>query len=228
VRVVFDLAAWRALPTALQRSTLREAVHRLRRSLRNINFQHIENALLVARDGTTSDQATLPQGLMLTLGYDRFTVADAAAPEPMPDWPFLVGEGAPLPVAAPGETPLPGSDWVLRTEVLGWDDLTPKWAADPDPWQAFLDAGAASPDLRLRTRRPGDRFQPQGMAGHTVKLGDFYTNQKVPRAARDRLPLLVDAGDRILWVCGWRVDERARVRGGTEQVLVVRFVQVDH
>ncbi len=60
-RIVFDLARWRALPIGLQRSTLREAIHRLRRSLRNINFLHVENALLVARDGTTGDQATLPQ-----------------------------------------------------------------------------------------------------------------------------------------------------------------------
>jgi hypothetical protein len=73
------------------------------------------------------------------------------------------------------------------------------------------------------------------MGGHTAKLADFLTNQKVPRAARDRLPLLVAAGsaakasgaagaERILWVPGWRIDERARVREGTERVLVLRFM----
>jgi tRNA(Ile)-lysidine synthase len=230
--IVFDLDAWRALPTALQRSTLREAIHRLRRSLRNINFLHVENALLVARDGTTGDQATLPQGLMLTVGYGRFTMADAGAREVPPDWPLLQREAAPLPVNLPGDTALPDSDWILRMEVLGWDDLTPDWAVNPDRWQAFLDADMIGPLLWLRTRRPGDRFQPQGMEGHSVKLTGFFTNQKVPRTFRDRLPLLVErdrpqGGGGIVWICGWRVDERARVRDETERVLVARFVRLD-
>jgi tRNA(Ile)-lysidine synthase len=77
----------------------------------------------------------------------------------------------------------------------------------------------------LRTRRPGDRFQPLGMDGQTAKLADFLTNQKVPRAIRDRLPLLVgEVG--ILWVCGWRVAERARVQNVTAQVAVLRFVRL--
>ena len=79
--------------------------------------------------------------------------------------------------------------------------------------------------LGLRVRQAGDRFQPLGMGGRSVKLADFLTNQKVPRVARDRLPLLVGEGG-IAWVCGQRVDERARVVRGTEAVLALRFVRV--
>ncbi len=226
-RIVFDLAAWRALPLSLQRSTLREAIHRLRRSLRNIDFVHVEDALRVARDGTPGQQATLPRQLMLTRGYERFTLADAdaAEPLPLPDWPLLDPEQAPLPVAVPGATPLPaadGADWVLEATLRERSDLPAAWAENADPWLAFLDAEVAEEGLRLRTRRPGDRFRPLGMGGHGVKLADFLTNQKVPRAARDRLPLLVGA-EGILWVCGQRLDERARVRDATRRVLVLRF-----
>jgi tRNA(Ile)-lysidine synthase len=223
-RIVFDLTAWRTLPTALQRSTLREAIHRLRRSLRNINFVHVENALLVARDGTTGDQATLPRGLMLTVGYERFTVADVGVPELLPDWPLLPPDCAPLPIVVPGVTSLPESDWMLEAAILGRGDLPGDWEANVDPWRAFLDAQAVGADLALRTRRPGDRFQPLGMDGHTAKLADFLTNQKVPRAARDRLPLLV-GGWGIAWVCGLRLDESARVQDATERVLSLRFVR---
>lgn len=223
-RIVFDLDAWRGLPTSLQRSTLREAIHRLCRSLRNINFLHVESALLVARDGTTGDQATLPRGLMLTVDYDRFTIAAATFAGPHPDLPLLPAESASLEVSLSGETPLPGSAWSLSAEIADRADLPPDWSANDDPWRAFLDAGRTGGTLCLRTRRPGDRFQPLGMGGHGVKLADFLTNQKLPRALRDRLPLLVaDWG--IIWVCGQRVDERARVRPETDQVLVLRFVR---
>jgi tRNA(Ile)-lysidine synthase len=221
-RIAFGLETWRALPTSLQRSTLREAIHRLRRSLRNISFHHVENALVVARDGTTGDQATLPRGLMLTVGYDRFSIAGALAGERLPDLPLLLADSAPLAVYVPGTTALPGSHWRLAAEFVDKDELPADWAANPDPWRAFLDARLTGQQLRLRTRRPGDRFQPLGMGGHGVKLADFLTNRKVPRGVRNRLPLLV-AGGQILWVCGHRVDERARVRRETEQVLVLRF-----
>jgi tRNA(Ile)-lysidine synthase len=221
-RSVFDLTDWRALPTGLQRSTLREAIHRLRHSLRNINFLHVENALLVARDGTTGDQATLPQNLMLVVGYDQFTIAGAGAPQPLPDWPLLPLVGDPLPVCVPGATLLPESDWVLEATLLARTELPSAWATNPNPWRAFLDAHMVGDSLWLQSRQPGDRFQPLGMRGHTVKLADFLTNQKVPRCVRDRLPLLVGPGG-IAWVCGHHVDERARVTDKTKQVLVLTF-----
>jgi tRNA(Ile)-lysidine synthase len=223
-RIVFNLAAWRALPTSLQRSTLREAIHRLRWSLRNINFVHVENALHVARDGTTGDQATLPRGLVLTVGYEQFYIADVDMSEALPERPFLLAGSKVLPVNVPGGTVLPGSAWMLSVEVVRRDELPAAWKSNVDPWRAFLDAAIVGDGLWLRTRRPGDRFQPLGLGGHQAKLGDFLTNQKVPRVHRDRLPLLV--GDKgIMWVCGQRVDEQARVRETTEWVLVLQFVQ---
>ncbi len=221
-RIVFDLVEWRALSTGLQRSTLREAIHRLRRSLRDINFVHVENALLVARDGTTGDQATLPQNLRLVLGYDQFTVANAGIPQSLPDWPLLPLPGDPLPVCVPGLTSLPESEWVLEVTVLARGDLPSAWRTNPNPWRTFLDAHVVGDSLWLQNRRPGDRFQPLGMGGHEVKLADFLTNQKVPRSVRDRLPLLVGRSG-IAWVCGNRVDERARVTDKTRQVLVLTF-----
>lgn len=221
-RLVFDLAAWRSLPTSLQRSTLREAIHRLRRSLRNINFVHVENALRVARDGTTGDQATLPLGLMLTVDYDAFIIAGADEPAPLPDLPLLPAGVGRIAVALPGETPLPGRGWRLVTEELEGKDLPADWAQNVDPWRAYLDRQAAGPELWLRTRRPGDQFLPLGMQGHVVKLADFFTNQKVPRTLRDRWPLLEgEAG--ILWVCGQRISHGGRIRPTTEQVLTLRF-----
>jgi tRNA(Ile)-lysidine synthase len=226
-RIVFDLGAWRTLPTSLQRSAIREAIHRLRRTLRNINFVHVENAVQVARTGTAGTEATLPRGLMLTVGYDRLMVAGASLNLPLPDWPLLAAEPASVPVLVPGATALNASDWLLWTAVMDRGDLPADWESNTDPWRAFLDLEAVGSELWLRSRRPGDRFQPLGMGGHSVKLAEFLTNEKVPRAARDRLPLLVsDWG--ICWVCGQRIDSRARVTEATERVLYLRFEQRKH
>ena len=225
-RIVFDLEKWRALPTSLQRSTIREAAYRLRRTLRDVSFVHVENALAVARDGATGAESTLPQGLMLRVGYQDFAVEDAGAEPAIPNLPLLRADDEVARVSLSGTTELPGSQWQLEISPVALAELPANWQANQDPWRAFLDAGVARGGLRLRTRRTGDRFCPLGMGGHSVSLSDFLTNQKVPRSVRARLPLLV--GERgIVWVCGQRIDEYARVRDTTETTLLVRFVRKD-
>ncbi|MBB5375540.1 tRNA(Ile)-lysidine synthase [Deinococcus metalli] len=49
----------------------------------------------------------------------------------------------------------------------------------------------------LRTRRDGDRIV---LAGGTRKLSDVLTDLRVPRADRDRVPLLVGADGAVRWV----------------------------
>ncbi len=221
--IIFDLADWRALPLSLRRATLREAVHYLRQSLRDINFVHIEGAVMVAQEKDTGAVASLPQGLRLTVGYETLTVADEDY-RPLPlDWPALQKEY--LPLALPGRTFLPGpAGWQVEARWLSPGELPPEWATNPDPWQAFLDGGTVGEALALRQRRPGDRFQPQGMGGRSKSLSDFLINVKVPATWRDWVPLVVDSkNDRILWVAGWRLDEKARVTPETEQVLWLRF-----
>jgi tRNA(Ile)-lysidine synthase len=58
------------------------------------------------------------------------------------------------------------------------------------------------------------------MGGHRKKLQDLFTDMKIPRADRDRLPVLV-APEGILWVVGCRADRRFMPDDNTKQVLIV-------
>ncbi|MDK2786483.1 MAG: tRNA(Ile)-lysidine synthase, partial [Thermotoga sp.] len=51
----------------------------------------------------------------------------------------------------------------------------------------------------LRNRRKGDRII---INGSEEKLKDIFIEKKVPVFYRDRMPLLVDEHDRVLWVPG--------------------------
>jgi tRNA(Ile)-lysidine synthase len=217
--ITFDLARWRALPTSQQRSTLREAVHRLRRSLRNINWTHIENALSALRTKPAGTQVTLPQGLMLAIGYRDFTVADEGYVSEV-DWPLLLVES--LPVAVPGVTELPDSGWCLEAALIKREEFGEDRLDNPDPWQAFLDYERAGLELVLRQRRSGDRFQPLGLGGHEKSLHTFMIDHQIPRSLRDFVPI-VASPRHIVWVVGWRIDERAKITAATERILHLAF-----
>ncbi len=219
-QVSLDRAGWRALPLALQRALIRRAVYRLRPELRDVSFEPVEGAVRVARIGEAGAEATLPAGLSLRVDYDRL-ILSAGEDEPPPDWPLLE-PGTAMPIPGPVDLPLPGSSW--RFSLAGYDGPRqgPAWKALlADPWCAVLDGAAAAPPLILRTRRPGDRFRPQGVGG-SQKVADFMINARIPARWRSRLPLLV-SGDGIVWVCGWRVGEGAVVRPMTGSVWLARF-----
>ena len=58
----------------------------------------------------------------------------------------------------------------------------------------------ASLELRLRTRRPGDRFKPKGMGGRSRKIKAWMIDRKIPREIRHRIPLICADGA-IMAIC---------------------------
>lgn len=60
----------------------------------------------------------------------------------------------------------------------------------------------AGAEITVRTRRDGDRFYPYGSSGGK-KLKDYFINNKIPRAERDK-KLLVTAAGNVLWIVGER------------------------
>jgi tRNA(Ile)-lysidine synthase len=69
-----------------------------------------------------------------------------------------------------------------------------------------LDPGAAP--LEVRPWAPGDRMRPAGLGG-TKTLQDLFTDRKVPRAERRRLPVVWCAGE-VAWIPGVAIAERFR------------------
>ena len=84
---------------------------------------------------------------------------------------------------------------------------------------AIFDADRFTMELLVRSWRPGDVFQPLGMGGRRKKLQDYFTDIKLPREDRSRVPLLV-APEGILWVAGHRPDHRFCTTTETKRTLV--------
>lgn len=222
-RVCFDLAGWRALPLALQRATIRRAAWHLRSHLRDVSYRHVENAVDVARRGSTGAQATLPGGLVLRIDYDRLVVAAVDDRPPAPDWPLLE-PGTVIELHGHGEYPLPASEWCFTLRVYDGPRSGPQWQRLlANPWSAPLSADALDGPLALRTRRPGDCFFPSGLGG-TQKVSAFMINAKIPAWWRESLPLLTSGGQ-VAWVCGWRVDQRVMVTSSTREIWLASFTR---
>jgi tRNA(Ile)-lysidine synthase len=220
--VSVDIAALTSLHPALASRVARMALQ-VRAPGTFIGFDHIERLLRFAREGSQGSAMSLPgqqalhQGSRLVFG-----------PEP----PRETSTGQPnsfrFPLSIPGEVMLGDLGWAIsaeRVERLDWPlDFARDRPGGPGLARSAHVAVAlesSSLPLAIRSRRPGDRFRPLGL-GHGKKLQDFLVDRKVPREARDSLPLVVDRDDRIVWVVGESVAEDFRVTEPSRAVILLK------
>ena len=199
------------LPSALKRHLLRVAIGKLLGTLKDIETRHIEG-IMAALTKPAGRRISLPGGLIFAIEYNRYLLAPRAVD--LSPFPILGGE---FPLKLPGETLLPG--WRIEAAIISREQMTEK----NKDFTAYLDLDKTGNKLVVRSRQPGDRFQPPGLS-QPKKLGEFMIDAKIPRVWRQRIPI-VCSPKHILWVVGWRIDERVKVSEDTKQVLRLDFKQ---
>jgi tRNA(Ile)-lysidine synthase len=201
-----------ALHPALQRQILRSAVAEILGSLKDIESSHIED-IIEALAKPAGKVIGLPFGLTFTIEYDRYVLAMESASL----CPYSPIEGE-ITLNIPGKTSIPGG---VINATIEKKSAGKEWGGESNDFSACLDYDRAGKKLIVRSRRPGDRFQPLGMA-QPKKLNVFMIDTRIPQVWRGNIPL-VGAGNHIAWVAGYRIDERYKVRPETKSVLHLEF-----
>lgn len=88
---------------------------------------------------------------------------------------------------------------------------------------AWIDSAELRFPLELRHWRAGDVFCPLGMGGRRRKLQNFLSDQKIDRFTKKNLWLLVNADGRIIWVVGFRLDERFKIQDSTTTTVEIKI-----
>lgn len=225
--VLLRLAEVRALSSGLRRGVLRYAAACLDPMLRDLDFAAVQRAEDHVLSGLTGSSIDLVQGMRLVLEADRLVLSRPGVQAIDPDWP-QVASPEPVTLAVPGYLALT-SGWRIQSEWANPQDFR----QPGERWEAWLDADAllaeqaGSPpsglplSLTVRPPRAGDRFQPLGMDGHSVRLSDFWIDNKLPRRARSGWPLVL-ASEVIVWVPGFRPAHPFRITEHTRRAIRLR------
>ena len=204
--VFLDVVELAELYPALQRRAMRRAYSLAAGDSRALGESHLDALLGLVQNRRGGRGLDLPRGVNARFEANVLRIFRPDERRRAPNLPRAYSIRVPQ---EDGETVEFEADGWRLSMRLG----TPPALEDSDalPGQRFtasLKRDVLSDEVTLRTRRPGDRFQPSGMTG-TKKLQDFFTDAKVPRDQRDSIPLLVcERG--IAWVVGHRAADWAR------------------
>jgi tRNA(Ile)-lysidine synthase len=89
---------------------------------------------------------------------------------------------------------------------------------DSNPFHEVIDGSILNGKrLSIRSWQNGDVFQPLGMAGHK-KVSDFLVDEKVDCFTKEK-QLVLTANEEIIWVCGRRLSDKAKITHSTQEFL---------
>lgn len=106
----------------------------------------------------------------------------------------------------------------LKVEVIDVSNIV----IEKDPDIALIDYAKLKFPLTLRVWQPGEKFIPFGMNGFK-KISDFLVDIKVPMHEKNNVYVLV-SGDEIVWVVGYRIDNRFKIDEKSSSVLKIKIL----
>jgi tRNA(Ile)-lysidine synthase len=214
--VVISKGKFLNLHPALQRHLLRKAIATIRAGtanpLKDIEAIHIQEIMSLLNK-PAGKIIHLPYNLIFSVEYDKYLLStDLATLSPFPKF---NGETN---LNVPGNTKF--NHWSVKADLT-----TPEQIKKSGDFTAYLDFDKVGSSLTVRNHQAGDRFQPLGM-NRLKKLGEFMIDARIPHAWRRDIPI-VHSTNQIIWLVGYRIDERMKVTSGTKRVLKISFKALD-
>lgn len=207
-RVVLDVELFLELHSSIKQRIIRHSILELSNSLQGITEAQISNTLDLIEKEQTGKEVHLSNNIIVKTNYDEIIVQ--IRDEEDKDYLYDI--------SYPGVANLYSIGYYLNIDVISMEDYLKEKI---DNNTRFFDLDRIKGNLTVRNRKPGDRFIPFGMKG-SKKIKDYFIDEKVPKDKRDKIPLIVDK-ESILWVLGYRTDERYRITDNTNNILRISY-----
>ena len=204
-----------SLEPGLIRRVIRRALHTLWKSQADFGFRDIEAIRQFVEEG--SGEVEVSGGIKAVLIADKLHLLLRRQAPSLVDYPQMPQLEA-LRLTLNETVPL-NEGWQLRARMI--DATTYHHLSESekqDPMQAFINPRELEWPLCIRAGRVGERWKPLGLAEGTQKLSHFFVNNKTPRLARAKWPLLL-SGESVVWLVGLRISQTWRLLGDEDEIL---------
>mgnify|MGYP006285757993 FL=1 len=208
-KYILNLKELKEIHPAIIKRILNIILKELKGNVDNFYYKHYSDIIRFIEENKTGDILDLPDNINLKISYDKLFVLKGA---------FESKETYSQKITEEGEYTLPFNQKL----VLEFKDDKLDWRNYKDKNYCLIDYDKVTFPLKVRNRKQGDKFIPLGMEGHK-KVKDFFIDSKVPDYKRDEIPLLFDNNNRLIWICGYRMDDRFKLEEDSKKTILVKY-----
>jgi tRNA(Ile)-lysidine synthase len=183
---------------AVRKRMVRHIVAKLKAREGQLDANHVDAVLHLARNGQAGRSLALPGGIEVRRERDTLVFCSTAGAKQDPsgheaceyEYNIDLSRGS-------QDLRVPELDCFFRFRVIDW----PSERAETNPWEMVLDGERLRSPLVLRNWRPGDRIRPSGHQ-HSHKLKRLLNEKHVNRWEREGWPVLASGGV-LAWARGF-------------------------
>jgi tRNA(Ile)-lysidine synthase len=236
---ILSVSALLALPLSLQRLLLQRITAHVcggQSPLEPRHYTLIEHFLQRFSHSTNGEQRILQLPAQLRVAHTLHTMRIyREQAENVPTFSASAEEGL---LIIPGQITAADTTWRATAAMLPVDtvqavlpalaraDWARVWQLLPsDRHTVYIDGDTVDTMLTVRTRRPGDRIRPLGMA-HEKKVQDILVDQHIARAERGSIPLFFSA-QCCIWLAGVCIADSVRLTAATRRIVRLRITAID-
>jgi tRNA(Ile)-lysidine synthase len=217
--VCLSVEEFAKLPPAIQTLIIDRSVKTVLGRVPQLNFEHYLEIISLCGEHGYQKAIRLPRGLEARREGYILKIARPQAPAP----PLKFAHRK---IRIPGRTLIKKLNLEIDAELQEGKIVGLKeYIRNKDYTEEIIDYEKLEGPLVVRLRKGGDAFVPLGSRGST-KLKKFFIDNKVPKAVRDRVPILTD-GKRIVWVVGYRIGDGVKITDATKKVLKLKVKRLE-
>lgn len=226
-----------ALPLSLQRHLLRRATAYLCEGQSPLELRHyklIEQFLKRNSQGREL-MKHLPRQIRMTRVDDAVLLERVSEADIQRREAHEHAGGRNVLLSIPGRRAIPGTSWEASAEQIPDEQMQEvREALQREDWAqvwrllassqniVYIDSDKVEGSLLVRTRQPGDRIRPLGMA-YEKKVQDILVDKHVVRSEREQIPLFFSE-QHCIWLAGICIDERVRLTRATQRIARLAIV----
>jgi tRNA(Ile)-lysidine synthase len=229
--VMININKFLNLHPAIQNRVIRNIIFKVKGDLNGIYYQHVQSIIKLITNVYPQKRVQLPSLILAERVYDNLIIKKVHIYK-LKYIPYEYN------INIPGLTEIPELRCNIHTEIIPKNTISDdieyfkrhyplecrmpiQNIRHPITLRAYFDYSQIKLPIILRPRKAGDKFCPYGMHGQTKKIKDFFIDVKLVTEDRNKIPLMVDKDGKIIWIVGFRTDERVKITCDTEQVLVI-------
>lgn len=210
---------FKQMDVAVQRMVVKHILERSFPDENELGFSQFEDARRFINREIKSTGIQINDRIILRKEKDQAVFLMSEILEnPVPEWPSI---DKPIQHKLESGSIVLSRDWKMELDIHSVEEIGKSYLENEDLLKVYLDAETLGMFIEIRAWQAGDRYQPMGMNGQSIKVSDFWINKKIPERAKKHWPLIFSSG-KLVWIPGFQPSESAKVTAKTRQIVFLR------